>query len=105
MKFLIKDSIDIKEKEDLEKMGLYCYDLRESDTGDEIANVEKKVFVNKVGNMITNEKIDFEKIQNGFVNYFDFGMKNEQVHSIDELLSKSKTREQKIHKKNMSRER
>ena len=91
MKFLIKDSIDIKEKEDLEKMGLYCYDLRESDTGDEIANVEKKAFVNKVGNMITNEKIDFEKIQNGFVNYFDFGMKNEQVHSIDELLSKSKT--------------
>ena len=54
MKFLIKDSIDIKEKEDLEKMGLYCYDLRESDMGEEVANIEKSVFVNKVGNMVTN---------------------------------------------------
>ena len=51
-----------------------------------VANIEKSVFVNKVGNMITNEKIEFEKSPNDFVNYFDFCMKNEQVKSIDDLL-------------------
>lgn len=95
MKYLIKD-IDKNEKERLEKIGLYCYDLRESDMGDEIANIEKSVFVNKVGNMITNEKIEFEKSPNDFVNYFDFCMKNEQVDKIADLLSIEKLDVEKI---------
>ena len=86
MKYLIKD-VDKNEKEELERKGLYCYDLRESDMGDEIANIEKSVFVNKVSNMITNEKIEFGKSPNDFVNYFDFCMKNKQVDKIDDLLS------------------
>ena len=90
MKYLIKD-INKNEKEILEKKGLYCYDLRESDTGDEVANIEKNVFVNKVGNMITNEKIEFDKTPNDFVNYFDFCMKNEQVDKIEDLLESRET--------------
>ena len=89
MKFLIKD-INKNEKEELEKKGLYCYDLRESDTGDEIANIERNVFVNKVGNMITNEKIEFDKSPKDFVNYFDFCMKNEQVDKIEDLFEMNK---------------
>ncbi len=89
MKYLIKD-INKNEKDRLEKMGLYCYDLRESDMGDEVANIEKNVFINKVGNMITNEKIEFEKSPNDFVNYFDFCMKNQQVDKIEDLLVKEK---------------
>lgn len=85
MKYLIKD-INKIEKRLLESMGLYCYDLRESDNTDEIANVEKRVFVNKIGNMVTNEKIDFERIPNDFVNYFDFCMNNDKVEKIDELI-------------------
>ena len=95
MKYLIKD-INKNEKEKLEKMGLYCYDLRESDMGDEVANIEKNVFINKVGNMITNEKIEFGKSPNDFVNYFDFCMKNEQVDKIEDLLVKDKLDIEKI---------
>lgn len=95
MKYLIKD-INKNEKDRLEKMGLYCYDLRESDIGDEIANIEKNVFINKVGNMITNEKIEFEKSPNDFVNYFDFCMKNEQVDKIEDLLVRNKLDIEKI---------
>lgn len=95
MKYLIKD-INKNEKEKLEKMGLYCYDLRESDMGDEVANIEKNVFINKVGNMITNEKIEFGKSPNDFVNYFDFCMKNKQVDKIEDLLVKDKLDIEKI---------
>lgn len=95
MKYLIKD-INKNEKEELEKKGLYCYDLRESDTGDEIANIERKVFVSKVGNMITNEKIEFGKSPNDFVNYFDFCMKNEQVDKIEDLFEMNKLDVNKI---------
>ena len=95
MKNLIKD-INKNEKERLEKMGLYCYDLRESDMGDEVANIEKNVFINKVGNMITNEKIEFRKSPNDFVNYFDFCMKNEQVDKIEDLLVSNKLDIEKI---------
>ena len=95
MKYLIKD-INKNEKEKLEKMGLYCYDLRESDMGDEVANIEKNVFINKIGNMITNEKIEFGKSPNDFVNYFDFCMKNEQVDKIEDLLVKDKLDIEKI---------
>lgn len=95
MKYLIKD-INKNEKERLEKMGLYCYDLRESDMGDEVANIEKNVFINKVGNMITNEKIEFGKSPNDFVNYFDFCMKNEQVDKIEDLLVKDKLDIEKV---------
>ena len=95
MKYLIKD-INKNEKEKLEKMGLYCYDLRESDMGDEVANIEKNVFINKIGNMITNEKIEFGKSPNDFVNYFDFCMKNEQVDKIEDLLVTNKLDIEKI---------
>ncbi|MBR3255518.1 MAG: hypothetical protein IKF97_04810 [Clostridia bacterium] len=104
MKYLIKD-VDKKEKEELEKKGLYCYDLRESDMGDEVANIEKSVFVNKVGNMVTNEKIEFGKSPNDFVDYFDFCMKNKQVDKIEDLLSIEKIDIKKKHKENRKRER
>ena len=91
MKYLIKD-INKDEKEKLEKKGLYCYDLRESDTGEEVANVERKALINRVGNMITNEKIEFDKSPKDFISYFDFCMKNEQVDKIENLLDGSKSK-------------
>ena len=95
MKYLIKD-INKEEKEKLDKMGLYCYDLRESDMGDEIANVERSVFVNKVGNMVTNEEIKFDKSPKDFVNYFDFCMKNERVERIEDLIETKEIDVEKI---------
>ena len=46
--------------------------------------------------MITNEKIEFGKSPNDFVNYFDFCMKNEQVDKIEDLLVKDKLDIEKV---------
>ena len=39
--------------------GLYCYHLRESDTGEGFCSVEPKVLVNHGGSVITAEPLDF----------------------------------------------
>ena len=103
MKYLVTGHLDKNEKEEIEKKGLYCYDLRLSDLGDEIANIERSVLVNKVGNMITNEKLDFEKSPNDFINYMDFILKHEQVNSIDEMLPSKNKEQLKLNRKNLER--
>ena len=67
MKFYITDYLPFEERKKYEKLGLYCYDLRSSDDGSEIANIEKRVIVNNVGSIITNKKISFNR-----ENYVDF---------------------------------
>lgn len=92
MKYLVTSYKDVKEKEKIRKQGLYCYDLRDSDDGKSISTIEKSVFVNRVGSIITNEEINFK--ENDFIDYDFFEQVNENVGTIEELLlSKTKTRQ------------
>jgi len=88
MKYLVTSHKDAKEKAEIQKQGLYCYDLRDSDDGKGIATIEEFVFINRVGSIITNEKIEFQK--DDFIDYDFFEKVNKNVGTIDELLS-SKT--------------
>lgn len=42
-------------------MGMFCYDLRESDNGDRFSTIEPKVAVNHGGSIITKEPLEFGK--------------------------------------------
>ena len=96
MKYLVTGHLDKNEKEKIEKKGLFCYDLRESDFDNDIETIEKHVWANKIGVMITNEKLEFGKAPNDFVNYLDFCLKNEQVDKIEDLFEVNKLDVNKI---------
>jgi len=85
MKYLVTSHKDIKEKEEIQKQGLYCYDLRGSDDGVGVATIEKSILVNRVGSIITNEEIKFQK--DDFIDYDFFEKVNENVGTIEELVS------------------
>ncbi|MEF2663365.1 MAG: LPD28 domain-containing protein [Bacilli bacterium] len=96
MKYLITESKSREEKQKLEEMGLYCYDLRDSDFGSDIATIEKRVLVNNIGSMITNKEIPLgDKYPNDFVDYNSFveNDKNKCVSTIQELLEKNKSKD------------
>ena len=59
MKYFITSWKNNKEKKEIEKKGLYCYDLRCDDDGFSIATIEKNVLVNRVGSIITDKKLNF----------------------------------------------
>jgi len=82
-----------EERQNYESKGLYCYDLRDSDDGKDIATIEKRVIVNRVGSMITNKEIklgDRKTTDDFWVDYNTFTEKNKSVDTIEELLSKEK---------------
>lgn len=86
MKYLITHSLSKDEKTDFEKQGLYCYDLRDSDEGNGIASIEKRVIVNNVGSIITNEEIKLgTKYEESFVDFEKFINSNQSVDIIEEL--------------------
>lgn len=87
MKFLITNSLNKKERKEIEEKGLFCYELRDTDLGNGIATIEDKVLVNNIGSIITNEELMFENDKNG-IDYIEFIINNKQVESIDELLDK-----------------
>lgn len=90
MKYLITD-LNKEEKQQMEELGLYCYDLRDSDFGNDIASIEKRVVVNRIGSIITNEKIELgDKYPNDFVDFNSFADKNKSVDTVKELLTKDK---------------
>lgn len=94
MKYLETHILSRDEREIYERKGLYCYDLRDSDFGGEIASIEKRVIVNRIGSMITNEEIKMgNEYPNNYVDYEDFISKNECVSTIDKLLDKTKGKE------------
>lgn len=94
MKYLITNHKDEKERKEIEDIGLYCYDLRLSDLGNEIATIEKRVLVNRVGSIITNEKIKLgDKFPDDFIDYEEFTSNNTSVDTIEELLSDFRTRQ------------
>ncbi len=98
MKYYITDYVPKKEKQDLLKKGLYCYDLRDCDFGSGIASIEKQVLVNNIGAIITNKELKFKKAPNAFIDYDSFVEANEEVDTIEELLLESKNNEENMMK-------
>lgn len=91
MKYLVTHILSNEERQQYESQGLYCYDLRDSDDGKDIASIEKKVIVNRVGSMITNEEIKLgNEPSNNFVDYNTFVESNESVGVVEDLLVKNK---------------
>lgn len=95
MKYLITSWKNNKEKKEIEKKGLYCYDLRCDDDGFSIATIEKNVLVNRVGSIITDKKLNFNsKYFKKFIDFEKFSDVNKEVDSIEQLL-KIKKKENK----------
>ena len=73
MKYLEMSYLDTKDRKELEEKGLYCYDLRHSDFGGEIACIEKDVLVNRAGSMVTDEEIQLgNKYPDDYKDYEEF---------------------------------
>lgn len=97
MKYLVTHILSEEEKNKYERQGLFCYDLRDSDFGNDIASIEKKVFINRIGSMITDEEIKLgNTINDNWVDYNTFVSNNKEVSKIGELLSKTKTKEREV---------
>lgn len=92
MKYLVTSYRDNKEKQEIESKGLYCYDLRHSDEGREIATIEKSVLVNRIGSIITDKELKFgnKKYHNDFIDFQEFSSKNTEVYTIEQLQDKPK---------------
>lgn len=84
MKFTLYDVDDIERAVFIQK-GLHVYDLRATDDCSAIGTIEPDVWVNNVGNIVTNEKIVFENKQDKFADYEKFAEENEEVE-IEDLL-------------------
>ncbi len=96
MKYLTTHTLSSEERQNYENKGLYCYDLRNSDFGNDIGSIEKRVRVNNIGSMITNKKIKLgNRPDNDFVDYNTFVARNKSVDTIEELLE-SKNKEKRI---------
>lgn len=93
IKFIVSGIRSNESKQRLEELGLYCYDLRDSDDGWDIASIEKHVIVNRIGTMITNKKIELgDKYPNDFIDYNTFVNDNVQVDKIADLLENKKNK-------------
>lgn len=91
MKYLVTHILSQEERNMYESMGLYCYDLRDADDGSDIASIEKRVLVNRVGSMITNQEIKLGSTsKDDYVDYEEFTSNNKSVDRICELLNKNK---------------
>ncbi len=91
MRYLITNYQGNEEKQKIKEKGLFCYDLRHSDDGKEIATIEKSVLVNRVGSIITNEELKFgNKSQNNYIDFETFISKNQEVDTIDKLIKSDK---------------
>src|SRR5699024_618124 len=94
MKYLVTHILSKQERTEYESKGLFCYDLRDSDFGNDIASIEKQVGVNRIGYMITDKKIKLgNTINDNWVDYNTFVEKNKSVDTVEELLSKTKNKE------------
>ena len=96
MKYLITHILSNEERKQYESKGLYCYDLRDSDFGNDIASIEKRVIVNRIGSMITNKEIKLgSEYPHDFVDYNTFISKNKSVSKIEDLFKKNKDKEER----------
>lgn len=94
MRYLVTHILSNQEREKYESKGLYCYDLRDSDFGNDIGSIEKRVVVNRIGSMITNKEIKLGNTrEDDFVDYNTFTSQNQAVNTINELLNKEKKKD------------
>lgn len=94
MKYLVTHILSNEERKQYESRGLYCYDLRDSDFGNDIASIEKRVSVNRIGSMITNKEIKLgDKYPDDFVDYDSFITQNKEVSTIEELTKDVKNKD------------
>ena len=85
MKYLITSHKSNDEKQEIQKQGLFCYDLRHGDDGD-ISTIEKGVLVNRAGSIITNEELTFGNTITTDMIYFDeFSANNIEVDRLEQL--------------------
>lgn len=87
MRYLITGYKTNSEKQEIQDLGLYCYDLRSDDDSIGIATIEKNVVVNRIGTIITDEELYFVQNPYNFIEYEKFIAENEQVDKIEDLLS------------------
>ena len=86
MNYLITGYKTNSEKQEIQDLGLYCYDLRHGDDGD-ISTIEKSVLVNRAGSIITDEELKFGKTPATDMIYFDeFTENNNEVDTLEELV-------------------
>ncbi|MDO5568751.1 MAG: hypothetical protein Q4G04_01380 [bacterium] len=88
MKYYETSYLDLFTKKELEKIGLYSYDIRADDFCNEPATIEKQVYVNKIGSIITDKPIIFNV--HNFKDYESFLNENEIVYELDELIDDNK---------------
>lgn len=87
MKYFITEYKNQNEKNELKRLGLYCYDIRQSDFGGEYAGIEKNVLVNRAGSIITDKSIYLtDSYPSNYIDFDIFASENQEVHSLDELL-------------------
>lgn len=87
IKFLVTGHLTKEERKALEERGLFCYELRDNDMGNDINSIEKNVTVNNVGAIVTDKEIKFGENSNDGKNYLEFIAQNEPVNTIEELLT------------------
>lgn len=68
--------------------------MRDSDFGNDIASIEKRVLVNRIGSMITNKEIKLgTTMSDDYVDYNTFVSNNKSVDKIEDLLTKNKNKD------------
>ena len=83
MKYLVTHILSEQERTEYERKGLF-----------DIASIEKRVGVNRIGSMITDKEIKLgNTINDNWVDYNTFVESNRSVDTVEELLSKTKNKE------------
>lgn len=70
-------------KREIIPTGLYAYDIRESDTGDDFVTIERRVIVNHAGTILS--KIEFDMGTTGTVKINEYGF--EDTTTLQEWLN------------------
>lgn len=87
MKYFITEYKNQNEKNELKRLGLYCYDIRQSDSSGGYVGIEKKVLENKSGSIITDKSIYLtDSYPSNCIDFDIFVSENQDVNSLDELL-------------------
>lgn len=91
MKYYETRHLDRDKKNEIEKFGLYCYDLRADDLNGGIASIEKSVLVNRVGTIVVDKPLPIGNEYNcDYIDYDTFINDGENVSDFLELVDENK---------------
>lgn len=87
MLYFITDYKNKIEKYELEKLGVFCYDLRHSkESWNDIITIENNVLIDRYGCLITNEKLVIgNKYPDDYLDFKEFATKNNKVNHFEDL--------------------